>query len=161
MDIQVRPYRPEDIPEMTAIWNRVVTDGVAFPQLDTLSVREAEDFFAAQDFSAVAIKGRQVAGLYILHPNNIGRCGHLANASYAVDVSARGGGVGTALVSHSLETARSLGFRVLQFNAVVACNHPAIHLHQKLGFVPLGRIPGGFLMKDGNYEDILLFYHTL
>ena len=25
-----------------------------------------------------------IVGLYILHPNNVGRCGHIANASYAV-----------------------------------------------------------------------------
>jgi len=31
----------------------------------------------------------------------------------------------------------------------------------KLNFVQLGVIPAGFLMKDGTYEDIVLFDKTL
>ena len=161
MSVSVRKYRQEDLPFMTDIWNRVVEDGVAFPQTEPLSPKEAEQFFAEQDFSAVALKDGAVVGLYILHPNNIGRCGHLANASYAVAPKARGGGVGRALVSHSLSKAGELGFHLLQFNAVVASNHPALHLYRSLGFVELGRVPGGFLKKDGVYEDIFLFYHPL
>ena len=49
----------------------------------------------------------------------------------------------------------------MQFNAVVKSNLGAIHLYEKLGFVRIGEVPGGFLMKDGHYEDIVLFYHTL
>ena len=53
------------------------------------------------------------------------------------------------------------GFGVLQFNAVVACNVHARHLYERLGFVQLGVIPKGFRMKDGHYEDICPYYHTL
>ena len=62
---------------------------------------------------------------------------------------------------HSLQKGRELGFRVLQFNAVVASNTTAIRLYEKLGFVRLGNIPGGFCNAAGEYEDIWLFYHTL
>ena len=60
-----------------------------------------------------------------------------------------------------METAAALGFRLMQFNAVVKSNLGAIHLYEKLGFMRIGEVPGGFLMKDGHYEDIILFYHTL
>mgnify|MGYP004547793109 CR=1 FL=1 len=33
----------------------------------------------------------QMVGYYILHPNNIGRCSHVANASYVLSKEMRGG----------------------------------------------------------------------
>lgn len=154
----VRGYTPADIPAMTTIWNEVVRDGVAFPQTEELSPAEAAAFFASQSFCGVAEDESGVQGLYILHPNNVGRCGHIANASYAVASAARGCRVGEALVTHCLKMTKELGFRVLQFNAVVATNTAAHRLYQKLGFRQLGTIPGGFLMPDGQYEDIVLYY---
>ncbi len=161
--ITIRKFSEKDAKDAAAIWNRVVEDGVAFPQLEGLSVKEAEKFFGEQDFTGIAFDSEtgEIVGLYILHPNNIGRCGHIANASYAVKADCRGKHIGEAIVSHSLEKAKELGFKLMQFNAVVAANHPAIHIYEKLGFIRLGTIPGGFHMKDGHYEDIILFYHTL
>jgi len=162
MSYRIREYQPQDLPAMVEIWNEVVRDGVAFPQTEEMNLDEARDFFAQQDFTAVAVdEGDLPAGLYILHPNNIGRCGHISNASYAVHSSCRGQGVGELLVSHCIRKGRELGFRLLQFNAVVASNHVALHLYQKLGFVRLGTIPGGFRMDDGHYEDIVVHYITL
>ena len=46
-------------------------------------------------------------------------------------------------------------------NAVVASNKAALHLYKKLGFIQLGIIPKGFLLKDGTYEDIIPHYLTL
>lgn len=157
----VRAYTAADLSAMCAIWNRVVEDGVAFPQTEPLNAETARAFFAAQTFCGVAEEAGEVLGLYILHPNNVGRCGHIANASYAVAASACGRGVGEALVKHCLREAAACGFRLLQFNAVVAGNTAARHLYEKLGFVCVGTIPGGFRLADGRYEDILIYYHTL
>ncbi|MBR3503063.1 MAG: GNAT family N-acetyltransferase [Clostridia bacterium] len=163
MNIRIRSFAREDAREAAAIWNRVVEDGVAFPQLECLDEEGAAEFFRAQTYTAVTEDADtgELVGLYILHPNNIGRCGHIGNASYAVKASRRGQGIGEKLVSHCLEKARETGFRLMQFNAVVASNAPALRLYEKLGFVRLGVIPGGFHMKDGSFEDIVLFYHTL
>ena len=158
--IRVEAYTEADIPEMTRIWNQVVEEGNAFPQAQGLSREEAARFFAAQSFTGVARRDGRMVGMYILHPNNVGRCGHLCNASYAVAREARGQGAGEAMVRHCMEQGRRLGFRVLQFNAVVAGNTGAIRLYEKLGFVRLGTGPGGF-RSDSGYEDIVLFYHTL
>ena len=102
-----------------------------------------------------------IVGLYILHPNNVGRCGHICNASYAVRRDIRGQHVGEELVRHCLKTAKELNFRILQFNAVVRSNVHALALYKKLGFTQLGVIPGGFLLKDGTYEDIIPHYYEL
>ncbi len=160
MNISVRKYEGADLKEMARIWNRVVEDGIAFPQENKLTLPEASAFFAAQSFAGVAEGEGKIFGLYILHPNNVGRCGHIANCSYAVDEAARGMGIGEGLVVHSLKTAKALGFRIMQYNAVVATNLGALRLYEKLGFTRLGVIPGGFRM-DGGYEDIVPMFKVL
>lgn len=159
--IEIRAYRQKDVPEMTEIWNSVVEDAIAFPQDELLGRGEAAEFFSLQTHCGVAAEGGRVLGLYILHPNNVGRCGHIANASYAVSRDARGKGIGRKLVEDSMEQGKANGFRVLQFNAVVVSNASARHLYESLGFVQLGTVPGGFRMSDGSYADICLYYHTL
>ena len=79
----VREYRPEDLPALVRIWNEVVEDGVAFPQEELLTAETGAAFFAAQTYTAAAVDADTgtVYGLYILHPNNVGRCGHICNAS--------------------------------------------------------------------------------
>ncbi len=161
MAVQIRAYEEKDIPEMVNIWNQVVEDGVAFPQEDFLTEQTGKEFFSQQSYTAVAEGSGKILGLYILHPNNVGRCGHICNASYAVDRQARGLHIGEKLVTDCLKQAKTLGFRVLQFNAVVASNVHARHLYERLGFVQLGEIPGGFRMKDGHYENICPYYHLL
>ena len=146
---------------MVRIWNQVVEEGVAFPQLDFLTEETGRAFFAEQTYCAVADEDGTVMGLYILHPNNVGRCSHIANASYAIDSACRGKHIGEQLVSDSLVQAKAAGFQLLQFNAVVENNIHARHLYERLGFVHLGTIPKGFQMKDGSYQNICIYYHQL
>ncbi len=157
----IREYTPADLEQMIPIWNEIVEEGIAFPQEECLDMESGKAFFAAQSYTGVADADGQIVGLYILHPNNVGRCGHICNASYAVSSSMRGQHIGEKLVTDCLKKAKELGFRVLQFNAVVESNIHARHLYERLGFVQLGTIPGGFRMKDGHYENICPYYHTL
>lgn len=146
---------------MVEIWNQVVEDGIAFPQEELLDVQSGKLFFAAQTYCGVAEAAGRVAGLYILHPNNVGRCGHICNASYAVDRSRRGAHIGEKLVLDCMKQAKRHEFGILQFNAVVESNVHARHLYERLGFIQLGTIPAGFRMKDGHFENICPYYHTL
>lgn len=156
----VREYQDKDLTAMIAIWNEVVEEGVAFPQEELLEERTGAAFFKEQSYCGVAEdeNSGEILGLYILHPNNVGRCGHICNASYAVASQSRGQHIGEKLVLNCIEQARRIGFRVLQFNAVVASNIHARHLYERIGFTQLGTIPGGFRMKDGHYEDICPYY---
>lgn len=159
--MNIRAFVPADIDAANQVWNEVVEAGVAFPQLEKLDRESGLEFFRSQSFTGVCEVDGEILGLYILHPNNVGRCGHICNASYAVASRARGRGLGEALVRHCLDKAKELGFGILQFNAVVSSNTPALNLYRKLGFTQLGTIPGGFLMKDGSYQDIIPHYKTL
>ena len=133
----VRKYDNTDINSMVTIWNEVVENGVAVDDND------------------------EVVGLYILHPDNVGRCGHICNASYAVNSKCRGLHIGEKLVTDCLLQAKELGFKVLQFNAVVESNVHARHLYERVGFKQLGTIPHGFGMKDGTYENICPYFKEL
>ena len=163
MNIEVRAYTDDDIEAMVTIWNQVVADGVAFPQEECLTPEMGTAFFAEQTYCGVAedTDTGRIYGMYILHPNNVGRCGHICNTSYAVKDGVRGRHIGEQLVRHSMAQGKTLGYRILQFNAVVATNASALHLYRRLGFKQLGVIPGGFLMPDGHYEDIIPHYHEL
>lgn len=161
--IEIRKYEETDIREAMAIWNAVVREGIAFPQVEELTESTAEDFFNNQSYTGIAVDSgtNEIVGLYILHPNNVGRCGHICNTSYAVKEGKRGLHIGEKLVKDSLKIGAKLGFRILQFNAVVATNIYALHLYERLGFTQLGVIPRGFKMKDGHYENIIPHYIEL
>lgn len=158
MGLEIRLCRDGDYADMAKVWNEVVEAGNAFPQTEPLTHDTVVDFFGSQSASVVADLDGKIMGLYILHPNNVGRCAHIANASYAVASSARGLGLGRKLVEHSLALAARCGFRGLQFNAVVASNAGAMHLYEDMGFTRVGKIPGGFINGAGAYEDIFIYY---
>lgn len=157
----IRQYEEKDFPSMISIWNEVVEDGVAFPQEELLDEVTGKEFFESQTYSGVAEEDGKIYGLYILHPNNVGRCGHICNASYAVRSESRGKHIGEMLVKDCLLQGKKCGYGVLQFNAVVESNIHARHLYERLGFVQLGTIPNGFRMKDGHFENICPYYHEL
>ena len=163
MNIKVRQYTKEDITDANAIWNAVVREGVAFPQEEELDEVTGEEFFTSQSYTGIAYDEEtgETVGLYILHPNNVGRCGHICNASYAVRSDLRGHRIGGILVKDCIKKAKEIGYGVLQFNAVVATNEPALKLYKKLGFTQLGVIPKGFRMIDGHFEDIIPHYIEL
>jgi L-amino acid N-acyltransferase YncA len=157
----IRAYKTSDIKDMIRIWNEIIEEGITFPQEEFLNEESAIKFFSEQTYCGVFEEERKVTGLYILHPNNVGRCGHICNASYAVDSSCRGKHIGEQLVKDCLIQAKKHGFKIMQFNAVVESNIHARHLYERIGFHQLGVIPKGFRMKNGQYENICLYYIEL
>ena len=157
--MRIRHYEEKDLPAMISIWNEIVEEGIAFPQEELLTLDTGSQFFASQSYTGIAEDDTfNIVGLYILHPNNVGRCGHICNASYAVSSSCRGQHIGEALVKDCIMQAKKNGFSILQFNAVVETNTHARHLYERLGFKQLGTIPKGFRMKDGHFENICPYF---
>ena len=87
---EIREYNSDDLNQIIEIWNEIVEAGNAFPQDTPLNKDDAEVFFEDQSFTGVFEIDDEILGVYILHPNNVGRCGHIANASYAVKNGQRG-----------------------------------------------------------------------
>lgn len=132
------------------------------PFTDLFTEETLNGFLGSFTYLAVAENDDGVVtGMYTLHWNIPGRCSSIANCSYLVKKEERGRHIGEALVKDSLFKAKEYGFRLMQFNGVVDSNIHARHLYERCGFVEAGVIPKGFLVKDGHYEDMHIFYREL
>ncbi len=103
----------------------------------------------------------EVLGTYFLQVNQHGGGSHVANCGYITASHATGRGIARALCEHSLEYARTRGFRAMQFNFVVSTNERAVKLWQGLGFEIVGRLPGAFLHPRLGYVDALVMFRKL
>ncbi|WP_028329241.1 GNAT family N-acetyltransferase [Brachyspira alvinipulli] len=159
--MEILAYNIKYLDQILELWNNVIEEGIYFPQIEKLTKENADSYFKSQDFTGIAVEDNEVYGVYILHPNNIGRCGHICNASYAVSKRARGKGIGEMLVKDSMKQGAKLGYRILQFNAVVISNNTAHKLYEKLGFNKIGIVKEGYLNINNIYEDIVLYYISL
>jgi len=102
-----------------------------------------------------------ILGTYYLRANQRGGGSHVANCGYATSVAARGRGVAAAMCMHSLDRARSRGFRAMQFNFVLSTNQIALHLWRRHGFEIVGTLPEVFLHPALGYVDAFVMYREL
>jgi L-amino acid N-acyltransferase YncA len=160
--IEIRPAEIADSDDVWTVLEAVVRAGDAFVNEPGSTREEVLAGWEGPDSrNFVAELDGEIAGAYVLRPNNVGLGSHVANASFAVAPQARGHGVGRAMGEHALAEARRLGFRAMQFNAVVSTNQPAIALWRALGFEEVGRIPGAFRLPSGRYVDTLVMHRAL
>ena len=122
--IEIRKFEPDDTDTAVKIWNEVVDDGVAFPQLNDLDHESGLAFFEEQTYTGIAVDSytNEIVGLYILHPNNVGRCGHICNASYAVSSAHRGKQIGEFLITDCINALLNLilkSFSLMQLLQVI------------------------------------------
>ena len=57
MDIRIREYTEADAEEAVRIWNHIVEEGAAFPQLELLTAETGNRFFSEQSFTGIAYDG--------------------------------------------------------------------------------------------------------
>ena len=151
--------------DFDAIWEifyEVVQGGDTYPFAPETTKEEAYQIWMQTPTAAyVALAETQIIGTYYLKPNQVGLGSHVCHAGYMVKGQARGQGVGRAMGLHSLEEARQLGFRAMQFNLVVATNQPAVKLWQELGFSVIGTLPRAFNHRRLGFVDALIMYQLL
>ncbi|MCS6623178.1 GNAT family N-acetyltransferase [Roseibacterium beibuensis] len=97
-----------------------------------------------------------VLGTYYIRPNHPGRGAHVCNCGYVTARQSQGKGVARTMLSHSIETAREMGYRAMQYNFVVSTNARAIKTWQHAGFEVVGRLPGAFHHPTEGYVDALV-----
>ena len=148
---------------MWALLEPVFRAGETFPHDPAISEAEAQVAWVGQSRAvmvAVDATGALV-GTYYLRPNSLALGAHVANAGYVVAELCRRQGVGSRLCQHSLQTARRLGFRAMQFNLVVSTNHAGLRCWQRNGFEVVGTLPGAFRHRQLGYVDALVMVQGL
>ncbi|MEY4808139.1 N-acetyltransferase family protein [Vulcanococcus limneticus] len=161
--LQIRPFEPADWPGLWALLEPVFRAGETFPHDPAITEAEAQLAWVEQSQAvlvAVDATGALV-GTYYLRPNSLALGAHVANAGYVVAKHCRRQGIGSRLCQHSLQAARRLGFRAMQFNLVVSTNSAGIHCWRRNGFQVVGTLPEAFRHKQLGYVDALVMIQPL
>ena len=152
----------DDLDSLWTTFREVIEDGGSYVQ-DESSTREqfAEYWLGRSGEQWIVRSGANLAGAYTLRANHIGRGSHVATASYLVARWIRKQGIGRRIGEHSVERARALGFRAIQFNLVVSTNAAAVSLWRELGFSIVGTLPGAFRHRDRGFVDAHVMFREL
>ena len=159
--VVVRDLAEADWAQVWSVIEQVVRAGDTFPFPTDLSEKAAREIWLDNGpggRASVATNGSLVLGTAKMGCNRPGPGGHVATASYLVAQSARGRGVGRALVVDSLAWAQQAGYAAMQFNAVVETNRSAIRLYESLGFAVVGTVPRAHELPTGERVGLSIIH---
>jgi ribosomal protein S18 acetylase RimI-like enzyme len=161
--MQIRPYEEADWSALWSLLEPVFRAGETFPHDPAITEAEAQTAWVEQSQAVmVAIDAAgALVGSYYLRPNSLALGAHVANAGYVVAEHCRRRGIGSRLCQHSLQAARRLGFRLIQFNLVVSTNTAGIRCWRRNGFQVVGTLPGAFHHRQLGYVDALVMVQVL
>jgi ribosomal protein S18 acetylase RimI-like enzyme len=160
--LTIRPDGPGDAAALWAILHAVIAAGDTYAYAPDMAQPDAlAAWHPPGGRTFVAERDGRLVGTYLLKANQPGLGDHVANCGYMVAPEARGQGVGEALCRHSLDAARALGFRAMQFNAVVSTNIGAVALWQRCGFAIVGTVPLAFRHPREGLVDIHVMHRLL
>jgi ribosomal protein S18 acetylase RimI-like enzyme len=158
----IRPASTDDHPAIWAVLEPIIRAGETFALPRDLTADAALAFWAAPGNDVfVAHADGAILGTYFIHENQRGGGAHVANCGYATAVAERGRGIARAMCAHSLDYARSRGYRAIQFNMVISTNERAVRLWQAMGFAIVGRLPGAFAHPLHGEVDAFVMFQRL
>jgi GNAT superfamily N-acetyltransferase len=160
--VQVREFVEADWPRVWTIVREVVRAQETFPYDPEMSEGQARQTWieTPPGLTVVATDGGRVVGTAKMGTNRPGPGSHVATASFMVDATSRGRGIGTALCRFALDWARDRGYAAMQFNAVVASNR-AVDLYQRQGFAVVGTVPRAFAHPTLGYVGLHVMHREL
>ncbi|WP_425987177.1 GNAT family N-acetyltransferase [Brevundimonas sp. TWP2-3-2] len=140
----IREATPDDLPAITALYGREVLTGTATFELEPPSLAEMTDRFAAVRARGLPWFVAEIDGAFAgyayaspFRPRPAYRYG--VEGSVYVEETARGHGVGRALLAALIDRARELGLRhIIGAISDSATSQASIALHQHLGFIRAG-----------------------
>lgn len=156
---EIRKATCQDRDAVWKIIRSVIEGGDTYVFAPGTSEDEMIDYwFSPEKHNYVAVTDGDVVGIFWLKPNQPGLGSHVANAAYAVSPEAVGKGIGRMMADFSIDEARRLGFKAMQFNFVVKSNDVAVRLWQNVGFEIIGEIPDAFdHVRDGLTNAYIMY----
>ena len=165
----LRDATEDDVEGILAIYNHAVLTSTAIwhETLADLPNRRAwlADRTAKRYPVLVAVEGEEVRGQTVLGYSSFGDFrpfdGYRVSVEHSVYVAenARGRGIGRLLLEALFEPARALGKQVM-IGGITAGNTASLLLHEKLGFIQTGLMPG-IGTKFGQRLDLVLMQKEL
>lgn len=160
--MEIRKACFEDYDQIWEIIKQVISSGDTYVFAPDSSKEKMLAYWCGKDkHTFVATINGRIAGTFILKDNQPDLGSHIANASYMTLPSASGRGIGKAMGEFSLQEAKRLGYKAMQFNLVVKSNEKAIALWMKLGFEIIGEIPHAFNHKEKGLTNAYIMYRKL
>lgn len=159
--MEIRAATAGDFDAMWAIFRAAIATEDALPFAGTFEASTFQGHWFGLQPAYVALLQDHVVGMYRMGANFPDRGAHVASATYVVDPTVQGRGIGRALVEHSLDRARAEGFLAIQFNYVVSTNAPAVELYRRLGFAVVGTLPEAFRHRTLGLVDVFVMHRFL
>jgi phosphinothricin acetyltransferase len=159
MTLSYRDATTDDLPAIVAIYNSTVPSRQVTADLEPVSIESRHAWFAShgpqrRPLWVVEEGGRVVAWLSFSDFYGRPAYGRTAEVSLYLDESARGKGLGKALLAQSLKVAPGLGIdTVLGF--VFGHNETSLRLFHSFGFTNWGVLPRVAVL-DGVERDLVI-----
>jgi len=158
----IRRAGANDAPAIWRIIGPTIRAGETYALDRDMSEAQALAYWLGGDRETyVAEDEGAIVGTYYLRANQAGGGSHVCNCGYMTSAAATGRGIARAMCMHSIERARELGYRAMQFNFVVSTNTRAVALWQSLGFAVVGRLPQAFRHPALGDVDALVMFRKL
>jgi len=157
--VEIRAAIESDKPALRQIIKAVIAGGDTYT--DSAEEETFANWFTADKHTYVALVDGNVAGTFWLRANQPGRGSHVGNAAYMVAPEARGKGIGKQMAEYSIDEARRIGFKAIQFNFVVKSNEVAVKLWKSVGFEIIGEIPDAFDHIENGLTNAYIMYRRL
>ena len=160
---EIRHFLPDDWPGIWPMLEPVFRAGETYAVPTDINEDDAFTFWVEKpDCTYVVLDDDETyLGTYFLKTNAPGPGSHVCNCGYLVAENARGRGLTDLMCQHSMEEAKRMGYRAMQYNLVVSTNLGAIKVWERNGFEVTGTLPGAFEHPEFGFVDAHVMYRWL
>ena len=157
--IEIRKAIDSDKEDVWKIIQQVISGGDTYVFSPDSSKEKMLSFWFGNDrHTYVATSAGKIVGTFLLKDNQPDLGSHVANGAYMTSPASTGQGVGKLMGEYSIQEAKRLGYKAIQFNIVIKSNTRAVKLWQKIGFEIIGEIPDAFNHRQLGMTNAYIMY---